>query len=142
VIFATLVLQGLSLIPLLKILRIDSGEDLERRETEVRIAALEAGVSALRKLEPGFNSVEEWEVEGRLVGEYEYRIAHLRGHLDGVETSDPGTPMNVALDHKLQEAALVGERNAVLRMRADGSIPDDVYHKIEYDLDLASERLS
>jgi hypothetical protein len=50
--------------------------------------------------------------------------------------------MNVALDHKLQEAALVGERNAVLRMRADGSIPDDVYHKIEYDLDLASERLS
>ena len=69
VIFATLVVQGLSLIPLLKILRID-GDDLEERETEVRIAALEAGIKRLRAMESGFDSTEEWEVQGRIVGEY------------------------------------------------------------------------
>ena len=141
VIFATLVFQGLSLIPLLKILRIE-GDDLEEREIEVRIAALEAGIKRLREMEPEFDSTEEWEVEGRLVGEYQFRIAHLQAHLDGRASAVPSETMNVALDHKLQEAALEGERREVLRLRNAGEIPDEVYRKIEYDLDLAQARLA
>ncbi len=140
VIFATLVGQGLSLIPLLKLLRI-SGDDLEVRETEVRIAALEAGLKRLRTLEPEFDSTEEWEVQGRIVGEYQYRIAHLQAHLDDRASEFPRETKNVALDHKLQEAALSGERQEVLRLRSAGEIPDEVYRKIEYDLDLAQARL-
>ncbi len=137
VIFGTLVFQGLSLIPLLKWLHIEDGDDLARRELEVRIAALRAGVERLRQLEPGFNSTEEWEVEGRLLGEYDYRIAHLRGHVNGkTETG------SVALDHRLQQEALEAERHEVLRMRDEGEIPDEVFRKIEYDLDLANERLT
>ena len=50
--------------------------------------------------------------------------------------------MNVALDHKLTEAALDGERSEVQRLRLNGEIPDEVYRKIEYDLDLAQARLT
>jgi CPA1 family monovalent cation:H+ antiporter len=136
VIFATLVGQGLSLIPLLKLLRIDSGEDLDRREMEVRIAALRAGIARLRTLEP-FDSTDEWEVEGRILGEYEYRIAHLSGHLDGsIE------PKAIASDHRLQQEALNAERGEILRQRDEGEIPDEIYRKVQYDLDLADERLS
>jgi CPA1 family monovalent cation:H+ antiporter len=138
VIVATLVFQGLSLIPLLKWLRIDSGEDLEKREIEVRVGALRAALKRLRELEP-FESVEEWEVEGRIVGEYEYRIAHLTGH---IEAGQDGSPRGVAIDHRLQQEALEAERREVERMRSDAEIPDEIYRKIEYDLDLANARLS
>jgi monovalent cation/hydrogen antiporter len=136
VIFVTLVFQGLSLIPLLKILRIDAGDTLEERETEVRIAALRAGIARLRTLEPEFDSTQEWEVEGRILGEYEYRIAHLSGHLDGSIAREA-----IAFDHRLQQEALEAERAEILRLRDAGEIPDEVYRKVQYDLDLADERL-
>ncbi len=137
VIFVTLVFQGLSLIPLLKWLKIDSGEDLNAHEIEVRVAALKAGIARLRQLEPGFDSTEEWEVEGRILGEYEYRIAHLSGHLDGSLNE-----LDVAFDHKLQQEALDAERREIARMRESGEIPDEIFRRIQYDLDLANERLT
>ena len=137
VIFTTLVFQGLSLIPILRILRIERSDDIERREIEVRVAALQAGIARLRKLEPTFDTTEAWEVEGRILGEYEYRIAHLSGHLDGSVDAT-----GIALDHELQEAALKAERKEILRLRDAGEIPDEIYRRVQYDLDLASERLS
>jgi CPA1 family monovalent cation:H+ antiporter len=137
VIFATLVFQGLSLIPLLKWLRIEGDENIEQREVEVRVAALRAGVGELRRLESDFGSTEEWEIEGRIIGDYEYRIAHLLGHFDGSITGD-----EVALDHRLQKAALDAERAEVERMRAAGEIPDELFRKIQYDLDLADGRIT
>ena len=136
VIFVTLVFQGLSLIPLLRWLRI-KGDDLGQREIEVRVAALRAGIARLRMLEPGFDSTEEWEVEGRILGEYEYRIAHLSGHLEGSPNAK-----GVAFDHTLQTEALNAERAEIQRMREVGEIPDEIYRKVEYDLDLADERIS
>ena len=136
VIFVTLVFQGLSLIPLLRWLRI-AGDDLRTREIEVRVAALRAGIARMRELEPGFQSTEEWEVQGRLLGEYEYRIAHLSGHLD--ENVDD---FGVAFDHILQEEALGAERGEITRLRDAGDIPDEIFRKIQYDLDLATERIN
>jgi CPA1 family monovalent cation:H+ antiporter len=136
VIFVTLVFQGISLIPILKWLRI-AGDDLEAREIEVRVAALRAGIARMRELEPSFDSTEEWEVEGRLLGEYEYRIAHLSGHLDA-DVDERG----VAFDHILQEEALDAERKEIDRLRESGEIPDEIFRRIQYDLDLASERIS
>jgi CPA1 family monovalent cation:H+ antiporter len=136
VIFVTLVFQGLTLIPILKLLHIDGG-DMEKRENEVRIAALRAGIKRLRVLEHGFTSTEEWEVEGRILGEYEYRIGHLQGHIDG--TDDRNT---IATDHILQKEALDAERVEILRLRDAGEIPDEIYRKVQYDLDLSDERLN
>jgi CPA1 family monovalent cation:H+ antiporter len=135
VIFVTLVFQGLSLIPILRWLRV-TGDDLATREIEVRVAALRAGIARLRELEPDFASTEEWEVEGRLLGEYEYRIAHLSGHLDGSIDE-----LSIAFDHRLQEEALAAERREITKLRDSGEIPDDIYRKVQYDLDLANERI-
>jgi CPA1 family monovalent cation:H+ antiporter len=136
VIFVTLVFQGLSLIPLLRWLRVD-GEDLAAREVEVRIAALQAGIAGLRRLEPEFSSQEERDVEARLIDEYEYRIAHLANHLSGLTDS-----VSVAFDHHLQKVAIDAEREEITRLRDAGDIPDEIYRKIQYDLDLADERIT
>lgn len=137
VIFVTLVGQGLSLIPILHILKIEGDEDVETREMEVRVAALRAGIARMRELEPHFDATTDWEVEGRILGEYEYRIAHLAKHLDG--TLEPDA---VAFDHYLQQEALEAERREIARLREAGEIPDEIYRKINYDLDLATQRLT
>jgi len=137
VIFVTLVFQGLSLIPLLRWLRIEGDDNVAAREMEVRVSALRAGIARMRQMEPDFASTAEWEVEGRILGEYEYRIAHLTGHLEGTHAPDA-----VGFDHRLQEEALEAERREVLRQRDAGEIPDDIYRKINYDLDLATQRLT
>jgi CPA1 family monovalent cation:H+ antiporter len=137
VIFATLIVQGTSLIYLIKRLGLDDGESLRAREVEVRIRALRAGLAGLHELEDRFTSEVEWEVAGRLFAEYEYRIEHLLGHGNGnAETSAVSR-----LDHRFEGAALDAERREVHRLRNIGEIPDEVFRKIQYDLDLAASRL-
>lgn len=137
VIFVTLVVQGLSLIPILHFLKIEGDENVAEREMEVRVAALRAAIARMRELEPEFDATTDWEVEGRLLGEYEYRIAHLAKHIDGSLPPDA-----VAFDHYLQEEALEAERREIARLRDAGEIPDEIYRKINYDLDLATQRLT
>jgi CPA1 family monovalent cation:H+ antiporter len=138
VIFATLVFQGLSLIPIIKWLGLSSGEDLEQREIDVRVAALRAAVRRMRELEKGFTSTEEWEIEGRILAEYEYRIKHLLGHGAPGEAEMQQTD----LQHRLESEALAAERVEIARLRESGEIPDEIYRLIEYDLDLADARLN
>ncbi len=138
VIFATLVLQGITLIPIVRRLGLGDMEQLEQRERDVRIAALRAGLARLHALEPEFDSVEEWEVQGRTVAEYEYRIEHLLGHADGRH----GESAQSRIDHRLQTEALHAERRAITHLRNAGEIPDEIFRKIEYDLDLADSRLA
>ncbi|GAC1591717.1 MAG: Na+/H+ antiporter [Candidatus Velthaea sp.] len=138
VIFATLVVQGLSIIPLLRRLRLDAdGERVDEREVEVRIAALAAGLASLARIERPDSAPHEWEVIGRLRSEYENRVDHLRSHLPGRSESAASK-----FDHMLQDEALRAERNAIMRMRDEGQIPDDIFRRIEYDLDLAEARLN
>ncbi len=140
VIVVTLVGQGLLLIPILRWLRLEEDADpTDVRDIEVRVAALKAGLSALNRLErKNEHSPEEWEIIGRIRSEYENRIAHLRAH------SDVGVAENplAVFDDKLQAAALKAERAAIMRMRDDGKIPEEIFRKIEFDLDLAASRLN
>lgn len=135
VIVVTLVFQGLSLIPLLKWLRV-SDDESDAREVDVRVHALRAGLKRLGEIESGEHRPEEWEIIGRMKTEYEHRIDHLQSHLPGQRES----PESV-FDHRLQDEALLAERNAIMRMRANGHIPDEIFRRIEYDLDLAESRV-
>jgi CPA1 family monovalent cation:H+ antiporter len=137
VIFATLVLQGITLPLVIRVLKVDDDDQLERREIEIRIKALKAGMLRLRELEPEFDSTTEWEVEGRILAEYEHRITHLRGHADGTAEDTPET----LADHRLQEEALAAERREIASLRSLGEIPGEIYRNIERDLDLAEQRL-
>lgn len=136
VIVVTLVFQGLSLIPLLRWLRVTGDDDTEQREIDVRVHALRAGLKRLGEIETGDHQPAEWEIIGRMKSEYEHRIDHLQSHLPGERES----PASI-FDHRLQDEALAAERTAIMRMRAQGKIPDDIFRRIEYDLDLAETRL-
>jgi CPA1 family monovalent cation:H+ antiporter len=140
VIFVTLVGQGLMLIPILRWLHLEEDVDpTDVRDIEVRVAALKAGLAALNRLEKKTeHSPDEWEIIGRIRSEYENRITHLRAH------SEVGVAENplAIFDDKLQAAALKAERAAIMRMRDEGKIPDEIFRKIEFDLDLAASRLT
>ncbi len=138
VIVVTLVGQGLSLIPLLRWLKIENGEDTAAYEAKVRIKALEAGLKRLETLAESSNVDEEREPIARAIAEYRNRIDHLERH------AVPGHDDESAesrYDHRIQEEAVAAERRAIMQLRDEGKIPDEIFRKVQYDLDLASTRL-
>ena len=138
VIFVTLVVQGLLLIPLIRWLGLEEGEDGERREIEVRVAALRAGLKRLHQLEAKFDSTDEWVIQGRIAAEYEFRIEHLLGHASGRRAESTAS----RIDHHLEREALSAERHEIMRLRDNGDIPDEIFRKVQYELDLAQARLT
>jgi monovalent cation/hydrogen antiporter len=138
VIFVTLVGQGLTLIPLVRWLRVGREGDAEQREIEVRVAALEAGLQKIAELNARASTRDEREIVERLREEYVHRVEHLRSHAAG--RSGEETPAS-RFDHEAQAAALQAERRAITRLRDDGAIPDDIFRRVQYDLDLAETRL-
>jgi monovalent cation/hydrogen antiporter len=138
VIFVTLVGQGLSLLPLLRWLKLSGDGDGEEREIQVRTAALEAGLKKIAELERKHREPYEREVLQRLRNEYETRIEHLRHHGPG----EGGTERPESqFDHFAQTAAIHAERGAIMRLRDQGKIPDEIFRIVEYDMDLAEARL-
>lgn len=140
VVFVTLVLQGLTLRPLIEWLGLTETSKSQRREARLRIRALEAGISRMREEEErrrdgGF----DLEVAARIVDEYEQRINVLRGKAAKDENEFAAESR---ADRRLQRLALDAERRTITTMRAAGEIPDDIFRSIEYDLDLAALRLS
>lgn len=138
VIFVTLVGQGLTLNPLLRALHVDEASDDERHEIEIRTRALEAGVARIDELAAHATDPHEREDLAQLRHEYESRIAHLRAGGEGDHR-----PMLADVTHDYAEKeALRAERFAIMRLRDGGEIPDDIFRRIQYDLDLAESRLS
>jgi len=138
VIFVTLVGQGLSLIPLVRWLGLGREGDGEEREIDVRVAALEAGLRKIDELGARAHGAQEREVLDRLRDEYVHRVQHLRSHAAGAHGEE--TPAS-RFDHEAQTAALQAERAAIMRLRDRGDIPDEIFRKVQYDLDLAETRL-
>jgi monovalent cation/hydrogen antiporter len=139
VIFVTLVGQGLTLTPLLKWLRVWRDTDENKRETEIRLRALEAGLDRIAGMREGEGDVHMLEDLDALQNEYEHRIEHLRTSVDGQLPAERA----VDFEHNIPEIeALRAERTAIMRLRDRGEIPDDIFRRIQYDLDLAESRLS
>jgi monovalent cation/hydrogen antiporter len=139
VIFATLVFQGLTLGPLIERLGVTETSRGRKREAGVRIRALEAGVARLHDEETRRTSPLEREVADRILEEYTQRINLLRGK---TVNPDAEEAKEIRADLTLQKAALAAEREAIAQMRRAGEIPDEIYRSIEYDLDLATLRLT
>ncbi len=139
VVFVTLVFQGLTLGPLIERLGVTESSSGQKREAGLRIRALEAGIAKLTEEEERRKTALEREVADRILEEYRQRISVLRGNADVVETEEI---KESRVDRTLQKEALAAERRAILAMRHAGEIPDEIYRSIEYDLDLATLRLS
>jgi monovalent cation/hydrogen antiporter len=139
VIFVMLVGQGLTLIPLVNRLGVGrDDDDGDAREIEVRVAALRAGLRKIGDMQAAAEGDEEREVIERMRDEYVHRIDHLRMH------HGPDAPHETAasrFDHDAQAQAVRAERAEIMSLRDRGEIPDEIFRRVQYDLDLAETRL-
>src|SRR5947208_3770624 len=136
VIFATLVLQGLTLTPIVHWLKIRDDRITEKEE---RLARLKANEAALARLEEIASSkrARPKTVE-RLRSEYEDRIRQLRS-----EVPDEESVRRLFSEdfEDLAREVLQTERDAVIQLRNEEAINDQALRRIQRDIDLAEARL-
>jgi CPA1 family monovalent cation:H+ antiporter len=130
VIVVTLVLQGLTLSPLIKWLRFAPERTLEDEERYARGEALRQGLEKLEDL-----ADEPWAAAGameveRLRAEFRDRIRRHRA-LD--EDDEAGC--------RLRSETLGAERRALIRLRNEGAISDEVLLQLEQELDHEALRI-
>jgi len=138
-ILATLVLQGLTLEPLISWLRLKGDEQAETRtELKARLegahAALER-LEELRKDEPVSPDVQE-----RMREHYEERSERYEaGLLAGGST--PEYTDSAEAWRNWRRELLAAEREAIVSMRNRGEISPEVMRRIQRDLDLEESRI-
>ncbi len=137
VILVTLVLQGLTLPPLIRLLGLAgaSGPNCEEREAR-RIMTR----AALQRLEEARaqDTPELAPVYDDLKQHYEHRLERLEGNAE--ERKGSLEKYDRVLD--LNRDLLRTEREAVLSLRAAGRISDEVLRQIERELDLRESELA
>ena len=136
VILATLVVQGLSLPVLIRALGLEDDRIGDKEETHGRVSIAEAALERLDELVD-----EDWVREDtaeRIRGLYGYRrdrfASRFEGDPEGVEER------SAAFQHLMVEL-LGAQRLRLITLRDEGSIGDEVMHRIERDLDLEESRL-
>jgi monovalent cation/hydrogen antiporter len=136
VILATLVVQGLSLPALIRALGLEDDRIGEKEETHGRIQVAEAALERLEEL-----GAQDWvreDTQERVRGLYAYRRNRFASRFDG----DPDGVEERSADYqRLMVELLVAQRQRLISMRDEGSIGDEVMHRIEHDLDLEESRL-
>ena len=146
VILATLVLQGLTLPMLIRRLDIhDDGEE-QREELVGRRAATDAALAAIDSL--GDLDWTREDTAERMRRAYEYRRRRLAARDDDGEDGD-GDGDGDGEDYerrslkyqKMVRQVLDAQRAEIVRLRNEGSISNEVMHRLEREIDLEDERL-
>jgi len=143
VIFATLVVQGLTLPPLIRMLGIHDDGLSAREELHARKEATEAAIARLEGL-----GREDWtrdDTVERMLGVYAFRQRRL---LQRAAAADgDGTAAEEDLEERSQSyqrivrAVIDAQRARVVELRDEGAISDEVMHVLERELDLEDQRL-
>jgi monovalent cation/hydrogen antiporter len=137
VILATLVLQGLTLDPLIQLLKLEADTTRDQEHARAHVVAARAAQQRLDEL-----ASEDWVTEAavqRLRSFYDEQERRSRARLDGSEDAeavDRATARN-----RLRQEVLTAERRAVIRMRDQGHIDDEVLRQVERELDLEEQQL-
>jgi Na+/H+ antiporter len=146
VIFGTLVLQGLTLKPLLRWLGLKDGGELDDEEAHARRIAAEVG---LRRLEEagrrdGVDPAVLAELRRKYAGRVDRWSARDRD-AHGVEDEEHrglagrdgrGAEREASGYRRLRSAMIAAERKAIIRLRDEGVIGDEVLRRVQRDLDL------
>jgi monovalent cation/hydrogen antiporter len=138
VVLGSLVLQGLSLPGVVRLLGLEEDDAGDaREEAKARIHAAEAAIARLDELVD-----EGWvrpDTAERVRGGYNFRSSRFRARLD---EEDGGDIEERSLAYqRLRRELLDAERGAVVGLRNEGKISEDVMHRVERDLDLEDSRL-
>jgi len=136
VVLSTLVVQGLTLAPAVRLLGIRRETD-DAEEARARARAAEAALERLRALE-----AEEWtfdESVERFRALFEHRQARFETRLSGDGDGTYEDRNSAWL--RMQCTLIAAQREAVEALRRDGEISDEVARRVVRDLDLEEARL-
>lgn len=136
VIFGTLVLQGVLLMPLVHWLGIVDDHVSEKEERLARLQANEAALARLEAME-SLHRARPTTVE-RLRSEYTDRIHELRR--EGSHEKRVGHLFPEDFE-RLAREMLETERDTVIALRNEEDISDQTLRRIQHDIDLAEARL-
>ena len=137
VIFSTLVLQGLTLRPLINWLGVKSDGSEHRNEMDARLKLL-SGI--IEHIEENYSLALSDEVLNQVKTKYEIRIQKIRRDA----TRESGGKLDeeqIQEFHRIQQEIIEKERGDAIKLRNEGTISDEVLRKIEYELDLEETRL-
>jgi monovalent cation/hydrogen antiporter len=137
VIFVTLVVQGLTLPTLIRRLGVRGDGVEEREELRARLTATNAALARLEEL-----AAEEWtrdDTVERVRALYDYRRRRLKARAGKIE--DDGYEDRSLAYQRLVREVLEAQRHAIVGLRNQGVISNDVMHRIERELDLEDSRL-
>jgi Na+/H+ antiporter len=136
VIFGTLILQGLSLEPVVRWLGVVDDRLWEAEERTARLAANKAALARVHEIARS-RPVDKSVVE-RLTAEYEDRILQLQTN------NEDETTVDALFSHDFEQVtleALEVERRTILALRNRRVINDQTLRRIQRDIDLAETRL-
>jgi CPA1 family monovalent cation:H+ antiporter len=137
VILATLVLQGLTLPAVIRAVHVPGDDGEAHEELRARLVATQAALARLEEL-----GAEDWtrdDTVERMTGLYDYRRRRLKARAGKIE--DDGYEDRSEAYQRMVREVLEAQRAAVVALRNDGTISNDVMHRIERELDLEDERL-
>jgi CPA1 family monovalent cation:H+ antiporter len=117
VVLGTLVIQGLTLGPLVRAFQLRDDDPVAREVRTARDRALGAAIAILDSLDSEMARVVRQEFE-----------SHLQPALEDVENES-------ASHQQLHRSALVAARRTILDMRANDEIGDDAFHLLEEEFD-------
>ncbi|MBI3043138.1 MAG: Na+/H+ antiporter [Betaproteobacteria bacterium] len=132
VIAATLVVQGLTLAPLIRLLNVGTDWSGQREQQHAKLALTKAALAAIDELASKEGIAEE--LAERMRAEFAEKITIAVPAGEVLHTGvDPA--------RRLRRAAIEAERRELIRIWRDNEISDDVLHHIEEDLDYQESRL-
>ncbi|HWD93675.1 MAG TPA: Na+/H+ antiporter [Verrucomicrobiae bacterium] len=137
IIMATLVVQGLSLPPLIRWLGVEDDDSLEHEERKARLAANKAALARLDQIAE--HGAAKADALKRLRIEYEDRI----NQLEATEPDHNSRRLRLFSEEyeRLSREGLKQERETILQLRNKEVINDEVLRRIQQDIDLAEARL-
>ncbi|WP_158806748.1 sodium:proton antiporter [Beijerinckia sp. L45] len=120
VVLGTLVLQGLTLGPLIHFLRFAPDTAFDKAVSDTRVTLLDAAAATL--------DTQDGEAATLLREEYrtEREVA-----------ADGKHPRAVLEVHQLRQQAIIAKRQKLATLRCSGAIDDDIFHMLERELDWA-----
>ncbi|HEX3056480.1 MAG TPA: Na+/H+ antiporter, partial [Gaiellaceae bacterium] len=137
VIVATLVLQGLTLPALIRVLNVSDDGGAEREEAKARIKAAEAALARLEELLA--DGVVRQDTAERLRGQFSFRASRFRARFD--DEDDGAIEEQSRAYQRVMRELLAAEQAALLALRNERIVDDNVVQRVQRDLDLEAARL-
>jgi monovalent cation/hydrogen antiporter len=137
VIFFTLVVQGLSLPVLIRRLHISDDGSEDREELRARLEAAKAALAQIDAL-----ADEEWtrdDTLDRMRRAYQYRKQRFAARAGKIE--DDGYEDRSFAYQRMVQIVLAAQREALVRLRGEGTISNEVMNRVIRELDLEESRL-